>query len=439
MTTLLFAPPVEKRLQDRYTLLVQEHLRSAGKLTNGLGALPGVATAFASTQAAWRFYANDRVRLPSLVVPLQAAAAQALAGESPDWALVLHDRSTVKYPGHTSKTDQAVLSHGGDRGYELTTALLVAGDTGQPLAPLELHWRTATAVYSTRQPAPAPEAFWLDEVLPTMQAVAALGLPCRLVHVIDREADSVGHFRAWADAEHTFLVRADAEPRVCWQGVTLSVGVVAERLAADGGFRRSRAVDYQGQPAWQEVAETTVVLERPAWPHRRSDSAPRRRVPGAPLTLRLVVSRVFTDAGLVATWLLLTNAPASVAADLVALWYYWRWRIESFFKLLKSAGQQLEHWQQESGEALAKRLLVAAMACVVVWRLERHPSPEAAAVRQVLVRLSGRQRKWGRESTAPALLAGLWVLLAALAALEQYTEAELRAMKHLVLPGCDTG
>ena len=29
-------------------------------------------------------------------------------------------------------------------------------------------------------------------------------------------------------------------------------------------------------------------------------------------------------------------------------WYYWRWKIESFFKLLKSAGQQLESWQQPS-------------------------------------------------------------------------------------------
>lgn len=33
--------------------------------------------------------------------------------------------------------------------------------------------------------------------------------------------------------------------------------------------------------------------------------------------------------------------------------------IESFFKLLKQAGHQLESWQQESGLALAKRLLLA--------------------------------------------------------------------------------
>jgi hypothetical protein len=54
-----------------------------------------------------------------------------------------------------------------------------------------------------------------------------------------------------------------------------------------------------------------------------------------------------------------------------------------FFKLLKSAGHEIEHWQlpsnskhwqspgddknwqQETGTAIARRLLVAAMACVV--------------------------------------------------------------------------
>jgi len=52
---------------------------------------------------------------------------------------------------------------------------------------------------------------------------------------------------------------------------------------------------------------------------------------------------------------------------------------QSFFKLLKSAGHQVEHWQQETAEAIAKRLLVATMACVVVWQLARSAEPEASA------------------------------------------------------------
>ena len=108
---------------------------------------------------------------------------------------------------------------------------------------------------------------------------------------------------------------------------------------------------------------------------------------------------------------LLTNVPADVEAARVALWYYWRWRMESYHKLLKGAGQQVEAWQQESAAAVARRLLVASMACVVVWQVARLDGAAGGRVAGGLVRLSGRQMR-GRGFTRPALLAGLWVLLA---------------------------
>ena len=117
----------------------------------------------------------------------------------------------------------------------------------------------------------------------------------------------------------------------------------------------------------------------------------------------------------------------------MAWWYYWRWRIESFFKLLKGAGQQVEHWQQQDGAALAKRLVVAAMACALVWRLERQETAAAATLRGLLVRLSGRQMRRGREHTAPALLAGLWSLLAMLEVLQEHSVEELRRYTDLLL------
>ena len=101
-------------------------------------------------------------------------------------------------------------------------------------------------------------------------------------------------------------------------------------------------------------------------------------------------------------------------------------RIESYFKLLKSAGHELEHWQQESAEAFARRLVVASMACVLVWRLARSKAPQADELRRVLIQLSGRQMKRGKPFTEPALLAGLWVLLSMLALLEQHDSHDLR-------------
>ena len=121
----------------------------------------------------------------------------------------------------------------------------------------------------------------------------------------------------------------------------------------------------------------------------------------------------------------------------MALWYYWRWRVESYFKLLKGAGLHLEHWQQETAAALAKRLLVASMACVVVWQVARGESPAAAEARRFLVRLSGRQMKWGVEATEPALLAGLWMLLALVRVLEHHDLNDLSRMAQSVLPTHD--
>jgi hypothetical protein len=131
--------------------------------------------------------------------------------------------------------------------------------------------------------------------------------------------------------------------------------------------------------------------------------------------------------------LLWTNL-AEISAETIALWYYWRWRIETYFKLLKRAGHHVEQWQQETAEAVAKRMLIAAQACVVVWELARSQEPQASEAREMLVRLSGRLMKRGKKYTEPAMLAGMWVLLAMLDAMNRYTEADIKKKAEFILP-----
>src|SRR4029078_13657676 len=90
--------------------------------------------------------------------------------------------------------------------------------------------------------------------------------------------------------------------------------------------------------------------------------------------------------------------------------------------------QHLEQWQQETAEAVARRLVVAGLAAVVVWNLARDTTPEADELRRVLIRLSGRQMKYGQDYTEPALLAGLWVLLQMLELLDHYAPDALRRL-----------
>jgi Transposase DDE domain len=422
---------MDVRLQRRYRQLVLEHMHTADPLAAGIHALrlPGLADGFAAVLGACRFFHNDAVDLPTLIQPLHQLARQWDQKPSTGWGLAIHDWSALKYPGHTSKTDRAKISQYQKHGYELATVLLVDGQDGTPVAPLEMRLRTRHTVHSSRTPVPKKSAARLDEVLASMQAIRDLGLQRKLVHVIDREADSVAHYRAWHADGQTFLVRADDYRVVRWQDQEWSLEAVHQQLLARRQFQRSRQVAYRGQTAVQWVAETTVVLDRPAWRGRKKKNGKRvqKRVYGEAITLRLIISQVVDATGqTVAVWYLLTNAPPEVSAATLALWYYWRWQIESFFKLLKSAGQQVESWQQETGGAIAKRLLVAAMACALVWQIERHASPEAATVRGLLVKLSGRQMKGNKSHTTPALLAGLQVLVRMVETLAAHSVDELR-------------
>ena len=428
-------PPLERRLQKRYLSLVHSHMRSAPELAAGVASLPSTRSAFAATQAAWRFHANQRVTLPALVEPLRALACQRLASSPAPFALLVHDWSKLTFRHPKGKRDLVRLTHPTDVGYEATVALVVDAQDGSPLAPLELHLKTAAGVLSTRRRPPRNLAH-LEQVLPTMKASRQWGLPKLLVHVIDREADSVDHYRRWDAASFRFLIRGD-DRSVKWREKSQLLSTISGELARQGKFHHVRDVSYHDRQAQLWVAETAVTLHRPA---KKNVQDRRYEQPGRPLPLRYIVVQLRDPVGVVlAQWMLLSNVPqAWASAAMLAFCYYWRWRIESFFKLLKSHGQQLEYWQQETGLAVARRLLVAAMACVTVWHLQADDSAEALELKSILVRLSGRQTKRSRPHTAPALLAGLWVLLSMLALLEHYDLDRLRTLAAQ-LPYYDTG
>jgi hypothetical protein len=419
---------MERRLQRRYEALVRAHVK-LGNLSAAGPAIPaGQLSAHAATQATWRFLNNERVTLSALVHPLREAGRVAASQSGSPFVLVVHDWCKLDFKTHTAKTDVIELTHENDVGYDLTTSLLVDAGMGAPLAPVQIHLATAKKVHSTASDAPRRDDHHLEQLLPTMNEIAEWHLPRRPVHIIDREADSLGHFRQWMPAGHLFLVRAD-DRRVLWDGTPKLLSEIAKELDCQGQFQETRQVLYHGKMATQLVAEANVVLHKP---HKTRRGGKQYEVAGPRVPLRLVVARVVNEKGnMLAEWLLLTNVPANeMPAPGIALWYYWRWRIESFFKLLKSHGLNAEGWQQETGLAIARRLLVAAMACVVIWNLQHDTSRTSEKFKQVLVKLSGRTMKYGVKYTAPALLAGYFVYLMMVAFLgsSPYSLDELQSL-----------
>lgn len=414
--------------------MVESHAQASQALASGIHALPDARSVFSATQAAYRFLNNPRVTLRALARPLIEAARLEATAACDRWALVVHDWSQLMYPGHDAKRDRVALSsRGGPEGYELQTALVVSDRDGTPLAPVAMSLSAADGVHCSRSLKVRSALSPLDELAPTMSFIEQQSFERPLVHIIDAEADSVAHFRQWADNGRFFLVRAD-DRLVQWEGSERKCSAIRAVLKERNAFRDVRCVEYHGKPARQYVAEVAVRLLR-AGQRNRPGIGDRQKIPGPPLPLRLVLAEVRSVEGQVlATWRLLTNLPADVDDSTVALWYYWRWSIEKYFKLLKSAGMNVEHWQQATAHAIAARLLVASMACVTVWRLARSSHPQAEKARQLLVRLSGRQMKRSQPWTMPAMLAGMWNLLAMMEVLHRYSPDKLHELAQIAFP-----
>jgi hypothetical protein len=414
--------------------LVESHLNVAQAVAAGIHAVADADAALAATRAAGRFLNNDRVLLRSLADPLLEFARQEVPQVCDSYLLCVHDWSQLMYPNHTGKKDRIKLSsRRRPEGYELLTALLVSDRDGTPIAPASMSLRADDGVHCSRYGNLRPAASPLDELDPAMTYVERQKLGRPTVHITDAEADSVFHYRQWSSRPgRLFLNRAD-DRIVTHEGSEKKCSAILASFREQGGLQFARDVLYHGRKAKQYVAETTVLLTRAAQ-RNRTVTKDRTRHPGKTLSLRLIISEIRDlDGTVLAVWYLLSNVPEAVQAETLVLWYYWRWGIESFFKLLKSAGHQVEQWQQETAAALARRLLVAAMACVVVWRLDRSTHPQADHARRLLVKLSGRLMKHGVTHTKPAMLAGLWVFLAMLHTLEEYDVDELRALAEVIL------
>jgi hypothetical protein len=428
---------LEPRLRLRYEKLVAAHCNGLPELAAGMKALPDTAKSFSHTQALWRFLANERVGLAQLGAPLIAAAREGIAEHCQDYALVAHDWSRLNYNTHQSKSDRLRMTHATDVGYELQSSLMIGDQDGQPLSPVAQNLATATCLlstYRTDKPGarPAQKLTHLDELSERLRWLDAQKLGKPLVHIIDREADSVDHMRQWSAAGHHWLIRAKGGSRVRSGQESLKLEALAQRLT----YQRVRGVEHKGKPCQQWVAETTVVLARVAKPARKNADGTRQKPkPGEAISARLIVSRIEDKAGQVlAVWYLLCQIPDSAQAAQIALWYYFRWRIESFYKLLKQGAQQAESWEQESGLAIFKRLLIASQACVLTWRVMYAKGALAEQTQHFLVRLSGRQTKRTKPVTAPAVLAGLYLLFATLELLQHYSIDELKAYAVQAFP-----
>lgn len=92
-----------------------------------------------------------------------------------------------------------------------------------------------------------------------------------------------------------------------------------------------------------------------------------------------------------------------------------------------------KHGFRTTPKAILRGLLISCMACVLTWRVQRCTDEKNKQVRVFLARLSGRQQKRGKLESAPAILAGLSILLNTLQLLSEYLIDELNEIAAIAI------
>ena len=396
-----------------------ERLRKLmSQLDGALGQpIPLACEDWANTKAAYRFLGNPSVNEgPILAGHFQATARR--ADGSGGLILVLQDTTEFVYRraspeaiGFTKHINSGRDKDGRWRQHKLCGVLMHASlaitPDGLPLGLTAARFWTRPQfkgllalkrkVNQTRVPIETKESMrWLENM---RSSTALLGDASRLVHIGDRENDIYEFFCATQELGTHFVVRT-----------------CVNRLAGDGKHTVATEMAEVAVAGHHQFEIADGSRARLALKFKRIRVLPpvgkARRYP--PLTLNVIHAKEVDppDGRKPIDWKLLTDLPVESADQAIErmAWYAMRWKIELFFKILKS-GCSAEKLKLRTAERLVNLI---AIFCILGWRvfwmtMLNRVSPDetaelalAPAEISLLDQLAGRG---GRRLTAPPTLA----------------------------------
>jgi len=351
----------------RFRTLVQQ-------LAEGIGeSIPWACQDWASTKAAYRFFANERVNAEQILAGHYQCTRQRLPpGE--ETILVLHDTTELTY----KREDEAAVGMIGK-------AKMVKDQQGKPLyfttsgicqhsslvvtaegLPLGL---AAVKFWSRKEfkgpegrkrarsgPIEARESVrWLENL---REATARLEQPGRCVHVADQEGDIYELFCAAQECGAHFLIRT--------QAVRLAEGgpeTLAEKVQQTPrrGVYRITVRDPQGElcPVELEIRYRDLSVRAP---HGK-----KKQYPGLKVTVIEARERGTPRGRDRIDWKLITDLSVHSCPEAIekVRWYALRWRIETFHKVLKS-GCKAENAKLRTAPRLIN---LVAVLCILSWRI----------------------------------------------------------------------
>jgi hypothetical protein len=410
--------------------------------TNGLRLLQGGIKGLAEVQASCRFFNNPNVTSEELFEPIVDNLKTEIVKQCSKYLLAMSDWSHLDYKKHTSKKELKSENRKDTCmkiGYDLQSTIAVSDVSGEPIAPMVHNLKTKDTVYSTYNNNINMDLTHLEELSQRVKYMnTAFNIDnIQIVQIVDREADSVAFVRDLIENNALFVLRGKGNSKVQYTDeitnttIDIKQSELADKLPLG---KKVKKIKYQNKKVTIFANECNATIIRDATKMVKQDNGKKKliKTPGKPVKVRFVVERLVDDKNnIVATWLLLSNVfDEDITAGTIATWYYYRWKIESYFKLLKSSGFNLEKWQQKEPEALFKRLLVVSQSCMLVWKIANDNSANAKKLREILIELSGKQIQRGVDFTYPALLKGLENYLITIDMLERFSVDDILKMKN---------
>lgn len=304
----------------------------------------------AKAKGRYRFFKNERVDLCDIFEPHVDATVKRLPESG--YLLNIQDTSGLNYHSHNSKVDLGHIGSSPNRpdsfGYWLHTGLLCSSD-GTPLGiSYQETWarqewdscsRDERKSIARRRPIDEKESNrWLD-------GVSNCG-PYRsesrtIVQVADRESDIFEFFQKTLECGDQFLVRAKSNRAVLdlekQTDSHLFEAVNSKKIKAHATIRITGNSERPSQQVKVGIRWCEVELKVP-----ESNRTAKEASKLSPIRVFVVqvTSRAKVD-GKPLNWIILTSLPIESPSDAmrVVAWYALRWRIELFFKTIKSGAK----------------------------------------------------------------------------------------------------
>lgn len=361
----------DKRIGDRF----RQILDAVGSLPGE--SIPQVCQNWAATKAVYRFLSNERVNAQDILSGhFHETAKRITACKGP--VLVLHDTSEFIYKrkdpkpiGSTRKIPSNERINGAF-GLSRTAcgcllhASLAITPEGLPLGLTATHhwsrreFKNTTAmkkkINPTRVPISTKESQrWLNNISHTDEVIDCN--PQKLIHVGDREADIYELFSLCSRLNTHFIIRVCvnrlADESTLSEEIALTRKRFSKRIEFDDakGNRISTRLD---------VKVKKLLLHPPTYKSKEYDDL-------QVTVVSAVEEKEPTDRDRI-RWTLITNLPVSKKADALNVlhWYKQRWKIEVYFKILKS-GLGLELSKLRERKRLERWMAVC---CLVAWRIQ---------------------------------------------------------------------